>query len=96
MLREIRVDKEEFKMANKYIKAAKDVMKVGILSGAGHMAVGSLASMPGMPAQAQSAANLAHTGINIAGVGQLMKTAQTVVGNEPKKKSKKKELMGWL
>ena len=52
----------------------KDTLKLGIGSMAGHYAIGSMASMPGMPVAAKQTANIAGSGLTLLNVGQLGKT----------------------
>ena len=79
------------------MKSAKDVIGIGIGSMVGHQAIGALGAVPGMPAQAQTTANIAHTGINLAATGQLAKTGMDVVGLPNKKfKGKKHTLQPWV
>jgi len=77
-------------------KLMKDTMKIGIGSMVGHQAIGSIAGLPGMPAQAQTSANIAHTGLNLVNLGQLGKTAIDITGYTAEKAKTKKELIGWV
>jgi len=60
---------------------SKDLMGAGVGLMAGHMVIGSMANIPGMPAQAAGTANLAHTGLNLVAVGYLAKTAMSIIPN---------------
>ena len=82
-------------MSKKLMKSMKDTMKVGIGSMVGHQAIGAIGGVPGMPAQAQTTANIAHTGLTLTNVGQLAMTARDVVGETAPKKAKK-DLLPWV
>jgi len=77
-------------MTKKLMKSAKDTMKVGMGTMGGHLAIGAMSSIPGMPAQAAGSANIAHAGLNLVNVGQLAKTSMSMIESiSPSKKRKK-------
>ena len=76
---------------NEKMDSAKDTMKLGIGSMAGMGAMGAMGAIPGMPAEAKGIIPIAGAGMQLANVGQMVKTTNTVVGvidNKPKPKTK--------
>jgi len=74
--------------------ATKDTMKVGVASMGGMMALGSMGSIPGMPAAAKGIIPIAGAGMVLANTGQLLKTTKTLTGvltdEKPKQKTSSK------
>ena len=61
------------KKKNTLIDTAKDTLKVGTTVMVGHGIIGGLSNVPGMPAQASTAAQAAGAGLNLVAIGQLGK-----------------------
>jgi len=81
----------------------KETVGVGVGVMAGHGVLGAMSGLPGMPAQAQGAARVAGTGLNLIGVGQMAKVGMGLgnmmasgVENMKPKKSKSKDKDDWL
>ncbi len=69
----------------------KNTLGLGIGSMAGMSAIGSMANVPGMPAQVTQVTGSVSTGIGLINIGQLAKTGLAlgeVVASESKKKGK--------
>jgi len=82
------------KKKNSMISAAKETMGVGVASMAGYGVMGSMGSIPGMPAGASNVTNIAGAGLQLANVGQLAKTGMgltSMMSNNTQKKSKTKD-----
>ena len=75
---------------NKYIKGAKDTMKVGITGMAGYGVFGAMGSIPGMPAEASAVTRVGGAGLQLAAVGQLAKVGLDIMPDDKKKKLKDK------
>ena len=76
--------------SNELIDATKDTMKVGVASMGGMMALGSMGSIPGMPAAAKGVIPIAGAGMVLANTGQLLKTTKTLTGTITDEKPKQK------
>ena len=63
---------------------AKETIGVGVTLGAGHIVMGGMAAVPGMPSQASGAIQSTSAGLNLIGVGQVAKIGTSLVG-QPKK-----------
>ena len=63
----------------KLMSAAKDTIKLGGVSMVGMGVVGSLGSIPGMPAQASKVTSAVGTGLAITNLGQAGKNIKTVL-----------------
>jgi len=64
---------------NKLKHATGGLLKTGVGLMAGHAVVGTLANVPGMPAQGKATAGVVGTGLNLLAVGQLAKTAYNIM-----------------
>ena len=73
--------------------STKRTMGLGAATMAGGYALGSMASLPGMPAQAQQTANIAQTGMNLANIGNVAAVGMQVAKLPVETKKKKKDLM---
>lgn len=76
----------------KTMKNVKNTVGLGIASMGGMFALGSMESLPGMPAQAKGVTSIASAGLNIANVGQLSKTSMGILDSFKTGKSKKSNL----
>ena len=76
-------------------KNVKDTIGLGVGSMGGLYAMGSLSSLPGMPAEAKGVSAIASSGVQLANIGQLGKTAMGLTDPFQEKSSKKKK-MSWL
>jgi hypothetical protein len=76
----------------KTMKNVKATVGLGIGSMGGMLTLGTMESLPGMPASAKGVSAIATTGLNLANVGQLSKTAMGVVDSFKTKKSSKTKL----
>lgn len=55
-------------------KLAKGNIKTGMTAMVGHNIFGTMGGLPGMPAQAATASNIAGAGLNLSVVGSVAKT----------------------
>jgi len=72
---------------NKYIKHAKESMKLGITSMVGMGAMGALGKVPGMPVQAGNVTQAAGAGLTLANVGKTAEIGMDIMPGSRKKKS---------
>ncbi len=75
---------------------AKETMGTGVGTMGGHLMIGQMGSLPGMPAQAGQTARVAHSGLTLVNVGQLAKNAMglvDIVASQKKTKKKSKRLI---
>ena len=72
----------------KYNKMVKNTMSLGMSTMAGGFALGTMANMPGMPAEAKGTANIAMTGMNLANIGNLANVGMNIMPTSKGKKSK--------
>jgi len=68
-----------YEYEKKVKKATGDLTKTGVGLLAGHAIVGGVANVPGMPAQGKAVAGVVGTGLNLVAVGQMAKTAYTLL-----------------
>lgn len=69
------------KRKNELMGNIKDTMAVGIGSMAGLGAMGAMANLPGMPAEAGTVSRVAGSGLVLANVGQLGKTGMGIASS---------------
>ena len=77
------------------MKEVKDNIKVGAGVMTGHLVLGSMANIPGMPSQATHTMRTAGSGLNLVATGQMAKTALNltkVFDSGSKKKVKDKRI----
>lgn len=77
---------------DKVKKATGDLTKTGLGLLVGHAVIGGVANVPGMPAQGKQAAGIIGTGLNLVAVGQLAKTATTLLPEQNKKSTGNKQI----
>ena len=91
------------KKENPLMREAKNTVGLGVGTMAGYGVLGSMAAVPGMPAQASQVVTTAGAGLQLANIGQLAKTGLTVAkslkgsdvdkGYQKKTKSRNKDRM---
>ena len=77
------------KKSDSLMGLAKESMGVGVTLGAGHLVMGGMAGISGMPAAASGAIQSTSAGLNLVGVGQMAKVGMALPGlmsGETKKK----------
>jgi hypothetical protein len=73
----------------------KKIIKTGMTSMVGSFTLGTMAGLPGMPAQAQGISNIGNSALMLGNVGMLAQTVMDVVKMPGMKKSKGKKNSMW-
>lgn len=66
-------------------KAMKNLISGGIATMGAGMALGTMDSMPGMPAQAKTTTGIVMTGMNLGNIGNLAKVGMNIMPKGSKK-----------
>ena len=66
------------KKKNSLMDAAKETMGVGTATMTGHLVLGTMGGLPGMPCEALPTLRTAQAGLNLVNVGQLAKVGMMI------------------